>query len=718
MKKQFFFAAVALVALASCSSEDFIGDSPTPNPNGNGPETAIVFNSGANAITRADQTGATAAGTLGNNFVVEGVKWDGGTSDKTVVFNNYNVNYAENSANTTTSNTAGWEYVAQAPHYHGLNTVPKITEQSIKYWDYSKSQYDFIAYSIGTIGADNGIYNPSTAVSDGKVKISAIDFSKMNGVKTGDVYTGGAYTIEGAAEDLAKVYIADMETAYRGATPATGDYQKTVQFTFRSLSAKVRVALYETVPGYSVKDVVFYTDADTKATDGKAHLYTQGTDVFNEKGTYFVYFPTTGSDKVEDKDYNKAHLGFTAASSGGTSKDKTFGAFAYSEEAASKNTTFVDKEVNEAAGKTYIGRFSNQATYAGIDTESGKEHFYTTVIPNEDGAVLNLKVDYTLLSTDGSTETIKVTGATAKVPAEYASWKSGYAYTYIFKISQNTNGLTNPDIDIAGLYPITFDAVVTESEEHVQETITTVADPSITTYSKGVVVTAKDEYITGQNIYAVVNDGTDNLALDGKAELYTVTLTKGAGAAEGSEAAQTINEASVDNALAHGVHSSGTYTVTDANKWNLVVTDASSSLTITNKIDDANSPTGKEIIFGANKIAYFNPSAAGIYVFRYVKTAHVDGTPAVYYSVDECNTYNKENVTGALSTDALTAEEALAYNTFAGTSKSAGDVLTAQEVYDYNATLEGARKTTDVKTDAVAEVPGEYYYKIIKVVAP
>ncbi len=107
--------------------------------------------------------------------------------------------------------------------------------------------------------------------------------------------------------------------------------------------------------------------------------------------------------------------------------------------------------------------------------------------------MLNLKVDYTLLSTDGSTETITVTGANAKVPKEYASWKSGYAYTYIFKISQNTNGLTNPSAGPAGLWPITFDAVVMNDEvDGVQETITTVATPSITTYAKGVVVTGNN----------------------------------------------------------------------------------------------------------------------------------------------------------------------------------------------------------------------------------
>ncbi len=568
MKKQLFFAAMALAMLASCTSDNYLGEDVTPAKS-----DAISFGSGLNAVTRADYTGADAAGKLNNNFVVEGVKGNGST--QTVVFDDYNVNWKTNTANTTTSNTADWEYVGQAK-----NANSGAAEQTIKYWDYATSQYDFIAYSLGASNTTD-------------LTVSAIDASKMNGVDSDSdgKIDQGAYTIKGTAANLAKAYIADMVTAYRDATPS--DYQNEVELKFRSLSAKVRVALYETVPGYSVKDVVFYTDASTAATDGKAHLYTTGTDVFNNAGTYTVYFPTTGSAKKTDTDYNKAHVSFAADATDGTAAVKEFGALDYTNKGA-------DEEVAEAAGKQYLGRSSNAATYAGVSTAN----YYTVVIPNETGAVLNLKVNYTLVSTDGKGETINVTGASAQVPAVYASWKSGYAYTYIFKISQNTNGYTGPITQPAGLYPITFDAVVTETEDGVQETITTVATPSITTYAKGVVASANNEYTTSDNIYVIVENGTA-LTVGDNANLYTVTLETGA--------AQTINEASVANAIANGGAASP-YVVTDANGKKMTVT-AASGLTAVTKIAAADAPDGNAITVNGAK---FTPSAAGTYVFEYI----------------------------------------------------------------------------------------------------
>ena len=301
MKKKIFFAAMA-IALASCTSDDFIGEN-NNSPNLEEASNAIVFNSGTKATTRADKTGSAAAALLDKNFVVYGFKGDGTT--KTPVFDHYNVNWVASTANTTTSNTADWEYVAQAKH-----ALATISAQTIKYWDYSTTQYDFIAWSKGTAKA---VYTGTPAADE--VLITATTPATMTSA------TGGAYTIKGKASELAKVYIADLVTAYRD-----GDYQKQVDIKFRSLSAKVRVALYETVPGYSVKDVVFYTDASTIATDGEAHLYTTGTDVFNDEGTYTVYFPTIGSTKTGNTDYNKAHLAFNPAESSGTSNLKTFGA--------------------------------------------------------------------------------------------------------------------------------------------------------------------------------------------------------------------------------------------------------------------------------------------------------------------------------------------------------------------------------------------------------
>ena len=639
MKKILFFAA-AITVMVGCTNDNVVSENPEFPVSGE--MKPISFGSFKAATTRADITGADAAALLGNNFVVYGFKGNGTTQEK--VFDHYNVNWATNTANTTTSNTADWEYVAQAKHAHATTVA-----QTIKYWDYATTQYDFIAWSKGTATA---VYAAADYDKDANVLITATTPATMTSA------TGGAYTIKGKAKNLAKVYIADLVTAYRDPV-ATGDYQKEVDIKFRSLSAKVRIALYETVPGYSVKDVVFYTDASTAATDGKAHLFTTGTDAFNEEGTYTVYFPTVGSANKSNTDYNKAHVAFTAEASG-TAQVKDFGAL-------DLTNTGAEEETAETASKVYLGRSSNAATYAGVGTP---DNYYTIVIPNETGAVLNLKVNYTLLSTDGSGETINVTGATAQVPAIYGAWKSGYAYTYIFKISQNGNGKTNPDAGPEGLYPITFDAVVMNNEvDGVQETITTVAEPSITTYAKGAIVTTNDEYTAGSNIYVMVNGATLTAA---NSKLFTVELEAGA--------AQTINEATVANAIANGGTASP-YIVTDANGKKMTVTDAT-GLSIVNEIAAADAPDGNAIT-GINA-AKFTPSAAGFYAFQYEKTAPV---PAVYTAVTNGTTLTAGN---KYYTD----------NTGVGEFTAVGT-----EVAD----------GTNFFELTTAATPGVYAYKIIKV---
>lgn len=156
-------------------------------------------------------------------------------------------------------------------------------------------------------------------------------------------------------------------------------------------------------------------------------------------------------------------------------------------------------------------------------------------------------------------------GATATVPAEYTEWKSGYAYTYIFKISQDTNGSTGGSS--TGLTAISFDAVVVDDEANgLQETITTVSDNSFTTYGykDDKVTTNGNEYVNGTDIYATVYSAGATVAPQ---KLYTVTLESGA--------TQTINEASVANALVNGKKGTDakTWTVTDYAGKDMVVTE-------------------------------------------------------------------------------------------------------------------------------------------------
>ena len=495
MKKYLFFAT-ALVALASCSSNDYIGEQPPVSSQSE--SGAIKFGTGLSAVTRGDHVGADAANLLNNNFVVGGFKGDLSVAT-TVVFDNYNVNYVANTAETTESNAKNWEYVGL--DVNALASIPNEAgeKQTIKYWDYSQAQYDFIAYSLGNGNATATTITPSTATSS----------------------TGGAYTLTGTTAQLKTVHIADLKTVLKA------NYNEPVELSFRNFASKVRIALYETVPGYSVRDVKFYTSDDPisgGSTSTTAALYASSS-VLPTAGTYTIYFPTVNNG-TPTSDKNKAHVDFTTSTS--KQSNQTFGDL---------TSNYTTAEKHEPAGPYYLGRESNSATFAGTTAP-----FYQDVLPYENGTSLTLKVDYTLVSTDGSNETITVVGAKAVVPLIFAQWKPGYAYTYIFKISDNTKGWTSgvEGEEVSGLNAITFDAVVeATTEDNIQETVTTVATPSITTYQHDPAknVTADNEYTAGTVYARVMNDGTlisdlNGVAAPAKDEAKLYSLNRDASEAD------------------------------------------------------------------------------------------------------------------------------------------------------------------------------------------
>lgn len=415
MKKYYFVSAIAALALASCANDDFLGEVPGNNPSAVNSK-AISFSGEAGKTTRADEDkkGADAAGLLQNNFIVFGCKTINNASQ--TVYDHYNVNWI--------SNEIKWEYIGQTTN--ALNTT--ATNQSIKYWDYSATDYKFVAFSLGeaTQGTD--------------VTIKKVDKDATS------------YTLTGTAANLAKCFVADRITAKPTNTNSANNevlYGQPVRFKFHSLGTKVNIGLYETIPGYSINSVKFYesNDKDATASDTPtlfAESETITTDDNSQKKSAKVTFSNDNKVTVswEGSESTKAVIK--------KSSTITFGTLPK-----------VDQEGNETEGKNYLSREN--------DKKSCIVESANAVIPSSsDVGALTLKIDYTLIATDGSGETIEVKGANATIPAAQTKWESNKIYTYIFNISANTNGSTGGSS--TGLKPITFEAIVTDIAGNQHET--------------------------------------------------------------------------------------------------------------------------------------------------------------------------------------------------------------------------------------------------------
>lgn len=530
MNKYLIIAASAL-ALAGCSSDDFLGDG-----SGNGQNSAAIqFGGGTSKTHRATSTNTYDLAKLkGNGFWVYGTKHTA-DEDKTAtndqaVYTNYYLKYKDGTANHTQSNTAGWEYVGVDNSNYRDNVTPNVTQaQTIKYWDYSATAYTFYAATA----------NPAD-VHDGKVTIN-----KITEDAAGSVYTKG-YEVtlkDGASWD--ELYFADRKVISKTTDAEHGKhdvYGGEVNFTFRNALTKVRVAMYETIPGYSVTiDRFYYTsvagdDQETpephmfKADASNTPLETSETGV-----TYKVvyYNKTEASGQLE----NQPKMLPNAAGEAG----------------ATKTVLALGNNLKQG---TILSDIITTPTY---DTNGGN---YTLFMPQADNdKTLSLKVDYTLTSLDGSGEKIYVKGATAVIPAKYLCWRPNYAYTYLFKISDNTNGSTGGKDDPAGLYPITFDASVVETETGNVEYISAMGTATITTFAvKGNLYQhGKADYENGSDLYATVveeNKATATLGT-GNTKVYKLTA-KGV-------AAPNFSEALVANWVAN--NKTDYYDVVDAAKY-------------------------------------------------------------------------------------------------------------------------------------------------------
>jgi PBP1b-binding outer membrane lipoprotein LpoB len=581
MKKRHAIIASAALLLVGCANDEtVVNNTPTDEvPTG----AAIDFNLTVPGQTRSTLAGKYAADALGSKFVVYGIKHT--TSGSSVVnqdvFKNYLVEWTNNSAGTSESNTNNWEYVGTALTATEKEKVtPNAEAQTVKYWDYSADQgYTFTAFSGSSFLGKTGA--AIRKITDGS-----------------DDYANGYQITVPSSATPNEIYFSDRVKV------TSTDYDKPVVLTFRNFGSKVRVGFYETVPGYSVKINKFYFDntavtSSTPAVTTFAAMTAKSTDNF--KAALRNVGSSTSSNNILTVTYNNAASGIeNQPTVVGTTVTYT-------------NTLSLGSGITSA---TALAETSSNPTW---DTGSGD---YTFVYPNEAcNQPMLIRCDYTLTSTDGSNEKIEIKNARVVVPAEYCQWKPNFAYTYLFKISDNTNGTTgadpsnpdNPDADKEGLHPITFDAVVVDATTGNQETISTVATNTVTTYAKN--ASLQGDYNAGQPIY-VVNTNTNTKA---------VIAPTAIGTAATEAQVYKMSKAATEGELIAQLN--GT-------KMGITLTEAGASLVTDGKFQ-ASDDTNYD--FGTKGAVTFTPAALAqnvnteYYAYVYTTKAY---TAAVYDAVD------------------------------------------------------------------------------------
>lgn len=395
--------------------------------------SAINFGGGFNAMTRADLTGNAAATKLSNAMKVYGVKQNRTTTT------NYDKVFVDYSVQYDASKAGNDEY-NDGWYYAGIGS------QDVKYWDWASADYHFVAGSP--------VANFTYALNGTTGDIETATVSGLGGHLN--------HTTKNASATPAAVYIADPKVVEKSA------YNGEVLFTFRSMQSKVRVGIYETIKGYRISSIQFYNNASTPVASNYITL----------NGASAGYFQ--GGTSVEGTvTYNWTTPAYT---------------FTYGTGLTSGNYW----EGGQFTAGVPANTSANTNLYGAEDDMATDGYFVVMPTPSATAAqALTLTCDYTLTSLDGSGETIEVKGATATIPAAYTKWEKNTAYTYLFKISDNTNGKTDPSQPNEGLYPIVFDAVVVNVADQQIGTETTVSTPSITVYQDGDVVANGITYVAG-----------------------------------------------------------------------------------------------------------------------------------------------------------------------------------------------------------------------------
>ena len=462
MKKFLLMAAVA-TTLVNCSSDFDLSE----GQGGGGVSDVIGFQvQGRNSIKR---------GTLQEanhyNFGVFAYK---STDQTNNIMDNYLVGYLDPKGYTKAGSTTddpnsnvdgksnwmyegmGWaqfqgtyagENVAKGSKYASNNEY-----QYLRYWDNSAESTCFYAYVPYLNAKANG--NKTVSYVDGTAKGTDTDPITGAALNT-DTYvmTFPNGTIKHGYDDE-QAY----EYMYASTQVAAANYGHDVQLAFKRLNAKVNIKFWEDIPGYSVhmidlgnvvgQDWTISAVPSIKEAGQGTYGYKLGK-IYTENGVKIKF--NTDASVYEIKQYE------------GTTTDAPL------KFATPTAATIGESRIEATLSPTTYFAIPKYNTGAVLSNTAANINDNGTLETNLASTGLTFHVSYELISTTG--EKITVKDATVHVPYNYCEWKENTRYTYIFKITKNSNGTTggatpdptNPSVPTeTALYPIVFDNCTVE----------------------------------------------------------------------------------------------------------------------------------------------------------------------------------------------------------------------------------------------------------------
>lgn len=250
MMKKILTYAVSALALASCSSDSLVSDSPVNN------EAPISFNVGQRNITRAsnqlEDNGY-------NDFGVWAYKYKTNDADPALVMGNYQVGCVGHGGFTKDGLSNGQWF------YDGLGTSK---DQILRYWDLSYNNTKFFAYAP---------YNTTVTFDESTKQITVPATINVASSTNDFVYAGNT-----------------MSNATHADVP----------LQFKHIGAKVLLKFYEDIPGYKVQLI------DVKDADSGIQLTpaTKSGDTYTKSDYYTAYdavidFSDMSAIKVDAKDF-------------------------------------------------------------------------------------------------------------------------------------------------------------------------------------------------------------------------------------------------------------------------------------------------------------------------------------------------------------------------------------------------------------------------------